>query len=166
MKKKIRSNKIKTKVCTIIGARPQFIKSSSVVSSELAKIESFTEIIIHTGQHFDKNMSQIFFTEMQISKPDYNLGINSLSEGAMIGRQLEKIESILRKEQPDGVIVYGDTNSTLSGALAAAHLGIPIFHIEAGLRSFNKKMPEEINRILTDHLSDTLFVPTKIVKTI
>ncbi len=148
------------KICTIIGARPQFIKSS-VVSKSIASSRTIKEIIIHTGQHFDKNMSNIFFDEMEMRKPDYNLGINSLSEGAMIGRQLEEIEHILKNERPDGVIVYGDTNSTLSGALAAAHLCIPIFHIESGLRSFNKEMPEEINRILTDHLSSICFVPSQ-----
>lgn len=147
------------KICTIIGARPQFIKSS-IISKELSKIRNIHEIVIHTGQHFNNNMSNIFFEEMVIPAPNYNLDIHSLSHGAMTGRQLEKIEDILQNEKPNLVLVYGDTNSTLAGALAAAKLNIPIAHVEAGLRSFNRKMPEEINRILTDHISDILFAPT------
>ena len=148
------------KVCTIVGARPQFIKSA-VVSKSIASSNIVDETIIHTGQHFDKNMSNIFFEEMEMRKPDYNLGINSLTKGAMVGRQLEAIEIILNRIKPDFVLVYGDTNSTLSGAIAAAQLNIPIGHIEAGLRSYNKEIPEEINRVLTDHLSEICFVPSK-----
>jgi len=147
------------KLITIIGARPQFIKAAAV-SREIAKHENINEIIVHTGQHFDANMSQIFFEQMQIPKPDYNLEINSLSHGAMTGRMIEGIEEVLLKEQPDWVLVYGDTNSTIAGSLAAKKLHIKVAHVEAGLRSFNRKMPEEINRILTDKISDLLFCPT------
>lgn len=147
------------KIATIIGARPQFIKAA-MVSREISKHGDIKEIIIHTGQHFDENMSHIFFDEMGIPEPDYNLGIDSLSHGAMTGRQLEAIEEIMIEEKPDWVLVYGDTNSTLAGALAAAKLHIPVAHVEAGLRSFNRKMPEEINRILSDLISDLLFCPT------
>ena len=154
------------KIVTIIGARPQFIKASALSrafrvhnKSSAQKIE---EIIIHTGQHFDKNMSNVFFTELEIPHPNYNLEIASLSHGAMTGRMLESIELILIDEQPDYVLIYGDTNSTLAGALAASKLHIPIAHVEAGLRSFNMKMPEEINRILSDKISNLLFCPTEI----
>ena len=143
------------KVVTIVGARPQFIKAATI-SRELQKA-GVNEKIIHTGQHFDDNMSQIFFDEMDIPKPDYNLNIHSLSHGAMTGRMIEEIEEILIQEKPDCIIVYGDTNSTLAGALAAQKLHIPIAHVEAGLRSFNMKMPEEVNRILTDRISNLLF---------
>ena len=147
------------KLLSIIGARPQFIKASAV-SREIAKYPDIDEVIVHTGQHFDKNMSKIFFEQMKIPEPDYNLNVNSLSHGAMTGRMLEKIEDVLLKENPDWVFVYGDTNSTLAGALAAKKLHIKIAHIEAGLRSFDMKMPEEINRILTDRISDILFCPS------
>ena len=147
------------KILTIVGARPQFIKAATV-SRAVAKSDEVTEVIVHTGQHFDKNMSDVFFEEMQIPKPDYHLHINSLSHGAMTGRMLEAIETVLLKEKPDWVLVYGDTNSTLAGALAATKLHIPLAHVEAGLRSFNMKMPEEINRILTDRMSTILFCPT------
>ena len=146
------------KVLTILGARPQFVKAATV-SRELKKL-SVHEVIIHTGQHFDANMSQVFFDEMVIPSPDYNLEINSLSHGAMTGRMMEKIEEIIIKEKPDYVLVYGDTNSTLAGALTASKLHIPVAHIEAGLRSFDMKMPEEVNRILTDRISKLLFCPT------
>ena len=147
------------KIVTILGARPQFIKAGSV-SREIAKYTDIEEIIVHTGQHFDKNMSDIFFDEMKIPKPHYNLNINGLSHGAMTGQMMEKIEEILLQEKPDWVLVYGDTNSTLAGALSASKLHINVAHIEAGLRSFNMKMPEEINRILTDRISNILFCPT------
>ncbi len=148
------------KVITIIGARPQFIKAA-VISREIAKHPEIKEVIVHTGQHFDKNMSDIFFDEMQIPTPHYHLDINSLGHGAMTGRMLEKIEEVLIAERPDFVIVYGDTNSTLAGALAAKKLHIKVVHIEAGLRSFNMSMPEEVNRILTDRISDLLCCPTE-----
>ena len=147
------------KIVTIIGARPQFIKAAAV-SREMKKHPELNEIIIHTGQHFDDNMSEIFFREMEIPKPAYNLNINGLSHGAMTGQMLEGIEKILLEEKPDWVLVYGDTNSTLAGALAACKLHIKVAHVEAGLRSFNYKMPEEYNRILTDRMSNILFVPT------
>jgi len=147
------------KFITIIGARPQFVKASSL-SREIKKDKNIEEIIIHTGQHYDNIMSDIFWKELEIPQPKYNLCINNLPHGAMVGRMLEKIEEILKIEKPDIVIVYGDTNSTLAGSLAASKLHIPIAHIEAGLRSFNNLMPEEINRKLTDHISDYCFCPT------
>ena len=147
------------KIITIIGARPQFVKAA-VVSRVLAVAEGVEEIIVHTGQHFDANMSDVFFEEMCIPKPHYNLNINGLGHGAMTGQMLEKIEEVLIKEKPDWVLVYGDTNSTIAGALAAKKLHIRVAHVEAGLRSFNMDMPEEINRILTDRISDVLFCPT------
>ena len=147
------------KLITIVGARPQFIKAAAV-SREIVKHDDIQEIIIHTGQHFDANMSDIFFDEMSIPKPNYNLDINGLGHGAMTGQMLEKIEEVLIKEQPDWVLVYGDTNSTIAGALAAKKLHIKVAHVEAGLRSFNMAMPEEVNRILTDRISNILFCPT------
>lgn len=148
------------KVLTVIGARPQFIKAS-MVSRAIANNSSISEVLVHTGQHFDTNMSDIFFSELNIPYPKYNLNINGGSHGAMTGAMLQSLEQVMKHEKPDWVMVYGDTNSTLAGALAAAKLHIPVAHIEAGLRSFNKKMPEEINRILTDHVSSLLFAPTK-----
>lgn len=147
------------KVVTIVGARPQFIKAAAL-SREFSKYTEINEVIIHTGQHFDVNMSDVFFEEMQIPNPQYNLNINGLSHGAMTGQMLEGIERILLIESPNFVLVYGDTNSTLAGALAARKLNIKLVHVEAGLRSFNMLMPEEINRILTDRISDILFAPT------
>jgi len=147
------------KIITVLGARPQFIKAA-MVSEKLAAIDSFSEVIIHTGQHFDQNMSDIFFNEMGLPKPDYNLNINQMSHGQMTAKMMEKIEPILMDEKPNGVLVYGDTNSTLAGSLTAAKLHMPVFHVEAGLRSYNRGMPEEINRVLTDHLSSLLFCPT------
>lgn len=148
------------KILTVIGARPQFIKAS-VVSAAIKRTAGLTEEIIHTGQHFDANMSNIFFDQLGIPKPHYQLDINSGSHGSMTGRMLEAIEKICLESKPDRLMVYGDTNSTLAGALAASKLHIPVAHIEAGLRSFNMRMPEEINRILTDQVSDILFCPTE-----
>lgn len=147
------------KVITIVGARPQFVKAA-VVSRALKAHTRIEEKIIHTGQHFDAGMSDIFFEEMAIPQPAFHLGVHSLPHGAMTGRMTERIESVLSAEKPDAVLVYGDTDSTLAGALAAAKLQIPIAHVEAGLRSFDRTMPEEINRILTDHVSRWLFCPT------
>ncbi|MBC7884008.1 MAG: UDP-N-acetylglucosamine 2-epimerase (non-hydrolyzing) [Saprospiraceae bacterium] len=148
------------KIVTVVGARPQFIKASAL-SRELLKSPDMEEVIIHTGQHFDSNMSDVFFEEMEIPAPKYQLDIHSLSHGAMTGRMMEEIEKVLLYERPDVVLVYGDTNSTLAGALAACKLNLKVAHVEAGLRSFNLKMPEEINRILTDRISDLLFCPTE-----
>jgi UDP-GlcNAc3NAcA epimerase len=147
------------KILTILGARPQFIKAGSV-SREIAKRKNIDEVIIHTGQHYDSNMSDIFFNEMHIPKPNYFLGVGGKSHGAMTGQMIEKIEEVALKENPDWIMVYGDTNSTLAGAIVASKLHIKLAHIEAGLRSFNMKMPEEINRILTDRISNILFCPT------
>jgi UDP-N-acetylglucosamine 2-epimerase (non-hydrolysing)/UDP-GlcNAc3NAcA epimerase len=146
------------KFATIVGARPQFIKAAPM--SRLLR-QKHVEVLIHTGQHYDKAMSAIFFDELQIPDPNYNLGIGSGLHGAQTGAMLVAIEKVLVTEAPDVVIVYGDTNSTLAGALAAVKLHIPVAHIEAGLRSFNRRMPEEINRVLTDHISQWLFCPTQ-----
>jgi UDP-GlcNAc3NAcA epimerase len=147
------------KIATIVGARPQFIKAATI-SRTIAARSDIHEILVHTGQHFDINMSDIFFAELDIRKPDYNFGIGGGTHGQNTGRMIEAIESVLIAERPDWVLVYGDTDSTLAGALAAAKLNISLAHVEAGLRSFNRRMPEEINRVLTDHVSDLLFVPT------
>jgi UDP-GlcNAc3NAcA epimerase len=148
------------KIATIIGARPQFIKAS-VVTTAIASTAGMREVIIHTGQHFDANMSDVFFEELGMPKPEYFLDINGGTHGSMTGKMLIEIEQVLMKEKPDVVMVYGDTNSTLAGALAAAKLHIPIAHVESGLRSFNMGMPEEVNRILTDRISSWLFTPTQ-----
>lgn len=147
------------KLLTVIGARPQFIKAAAV-SRAVATRADVIEVILHTGQHYDSNMSDIFFDELAIPHPDHHLGIGGGSHGQMTGRQIEAIEQILLQEKPDVLLVYGDTNSTLAGALAATKLHIPVAHVEAGLRSFNRRMPEEINRVLTDHAADLLFTPT------
>ena len=148
------------KIITIVGARPQFIKAAAV-SQKLRTISDIREVLVHTGQHYDGNMSDVFFQELGIQPPDYHLGIGSQTHGAQTGRMLEAIEKVLLSENPDWVIVYGDTNSTLAGAIAAVKLHIRVAHVEAGLRSFNRRMPEEINRVLTDHASELLFAPTK-----
>lgn len=147
-----------TKIFTVVGARPQFIKASPV--SHALAAAGFAEVLVHTGQHFDALMSDVFFDELAIPKPAYNLEVNSLGHGAMTGRMLEKLEEVMLIEKPDIVLVYGDTNSTLAGALAGAKLHIPVAHVEAGLRSFNRRMPEEINRVMADHVSSILFCPT------
>ncbi|MBR1514679.1 MAG: UDP-N-acetylglucosamine 2-epimerase (non-hydrolyzing) [Bacteroidales bacterium] len=150
------------KIVTIIGARPQIIKAAALsraIRNHFA--DRIQEVIVHTGQHYDENMSQVFFDELQIPRPDYNLNVGSASHGIQTARMTEGIEALLIKEQPDFIVLYGDTNSTLAGAVAAAKIHVPIVHIEAGLRSFNKSMPEEINRIVCDHCSTLLFTPTQ-----
>jgi len=145
------------KILTIAGTRPQLVKVAAV-SRELRK--EFNEVLVNTGQHYDYNMAGIFFEELNIPKPDYDLGIGSMSHATQTAQMMMKIEEVIDKESPEGIIVYGDTNSTLAATIVASKLHIPIFHIEAGLRSYNKKMPEEVNRIMTDHVSELLFAPT------
>lgn len=150
---------MRRRISTVVGARPQFIKAA-MLSRALREVGSVTESIIHTGQHFDDNMSDAFFRELSIPRPAYNLSISGSSHGRMTGEMLSALEPILLRDRPDAVLVYGDTNSTLAGALAAVKLQIPVIHVEAGLRSFNRLMPEEINRVLTDHISGLLLCPT------
>ena len=147
------------RILTVLGARPQFIKSGPV--SAAIRQAGWSEFIVHTGQHFDTDMSSLFFEQMELNEPSVNLKIHSLGHGAMTGRMLEQLETCIKKEKPDMVLVYGDTNSTLAGALAARKLHIPVAHVEAGLRSFNEAMPEEINRVITDRISDILFCPSE-----
>ena len=149
------------KIVTVVGARPQFIKAAAV-SRVLRANGSLEEVLVHTGQHYDDGMSDIFFRELDIPRPSYSLGIGSGSHGDQTGRMLAALESMLLKERPNWVLIYGDTNSTLAGALAAVKLHMPIAHVEAGLRSFNRRMPEEINRVVSDHISDLLFAPTDV----
>ena len=150
------------KLITIIGARPQIIKASAISRAiKEGYANEIEEVIVHTGQHYDQNMSEVFFTELSIPMPKYNLGVGSSKHGEQTAKMIEGIENILEIEKPNAIILYGDTNSTLSGAIAASKIHIPIIHIEAGLRSFDKYMPEEINRIMCDHSSTLLFSPTK-----
>jgi len=148
------------KIVTIIGARPQFIKAATI-SRLIEQHDDINEILVHTGQHYDQNMSDIFFSELELPQANHHLGIGSGMHGAQTGKMLAAIEEVLVKEQPDWVLIYGDTNSTIAAALAAVKLHIPIAHVEAGLRSYNRKMPEEINRVMSDHMATLLFAPTQ-----
>jgi UDP-N-acetylglucosamine 2-epimerase len=147
------------KVLTVVGARPQFIKAAPV--SRALRAAGHTEFLVHTGQHYDRQMSRVFFDEMQIPEPDINLEVGSGSHAAQTAQMLSKLEQVMQANQPDCVLIYGDTNSTLAGAMAAAKLRAALAHVEAGLRSFNREMPEETNRVLADHVSDYLFCPTQ-----
>jgi len=149
------------KLLTVVGARPQFIKAAAV-SRKIAEREGMQEVLVHTGQHYDAEMSDIFFRELGIPEPAYNLGIGGGTHGQNTGRMIESIEQVLLDERPDWLLIYGDTDSTLAGAVAAVKIHIPVAHVEAGLRSFNRRMPEEINRVLSDHASDLLFAPTEV----
>lgn len=148
------------KILTIVGARPQFIKAAAVTRA-IQDVPGIVEVLVHTGQHFDTNMSRIFFDELEMKSPDYHLGISGGGHGAMTGRMLERLDELMQEVHPDWVLVYGDTNSTLAGALAAAKLNVPLAHVEAGLRSFNRSMPEEVNRIMADHCAELLLTPTE-----
>ena len=148
------------KIITVVGVRPQFVKAATI-SRVLRNMPDVQEILVHTGQHYDRELSNVFFEELKIQKPDYNLGVVSATHGAQTGQMLEEIEKTLFKTKPDCMLVYGDTNSTLAAALSAVKIHIPVAHVEAGLRSFDKRMPEEINRIVTDHISVILFAPTE-----
>ncbi len=148
------------KILTVVGARPQFIKAAAI-SRAFANRSSLNEIMVHTGQHFDVGMSEVFFDELSIPTPIHNLKISGRAHGEMTGLMLQNLEKIMVTEEPDMVLIYGDTNSTLAGALAAVKLQVPIAHVEAGLRSFNRSMPEEVNRVITDHISTLLFCPTE-----
>jgi UDP-GlcNAc3NAcA epimerase len=150
------------KIVTVVGARPQFVKASSVTRALRERRTSISEAMVHTGQHYDESMSKTFFTELQIPQPAYNLGVGSASHAVQTGKILEALDPVLDEVDPDAVLVYGDTNSTLAGALAAAKRCVPVFHVEAGLRSFDRCMPEEINRVLTDRLSALLFCPSDV----
>lgn len=152
------------KILTVIGARPQFIKAAVVSRAFKKYLPEVHEILVHTGQHYDPNMSDIFFEELDIPYPSYNLGIGGGTHGENTGRMIEKLEALMLSEKPDWVLVYGDTDSTLAGAIASSKLQIPLAHVEAGLRSFNRRMPEEINRVLTDHISSILFAPTELAR--
>lgn len=152
------------KIVTVVGARPQFVKAATVsaaIALQQSAAAGLEEVMVHTGQHYDPNMSQVFFDELKVPRPKYNLAVGSGSHGAMTGKMLGALEQILVDEKPDWLLVYGDTNSTLAGSLAAAKLHVPVCHVEAGLRSFDKGMPEEVNRILTDHVSTLLLCPTR-----
>jgi UDP-GlcNAc3NAcA epimerase len=152
------------KIVTVVGARPQFVKAATVSAAIVAQQKrgaSVDEVIVHTGQHYDQNMSQIFFDQLEVPRPRYNLAVGSGPHGASTGKMLGAIEQVLLDEKPNWLLVYGDTNSTLAGALAAAKLHVPVCHVEAGLRSFDKRMPEEVNRVLTDHVSELLLCPTR-----
>lgn len=152
----------KMKILTVVGARPQFIKAAAVSRTIRADFaDTVEEVLVHTGQHYDENMSGVFFDELEVAKPRHNLEISGGSHGAMTGRMLESVERVIQEEAPDWLLIYGDTNSTLAGALAAAKLNVPVAHVEAGLRSFNMRMPEEVNRILADRVSNLLFCPTE-----